>query len=389
MNLVNCGHGNASKTSQSASPSLQQPPPSASPPKPASDARSQGPAVLLDAAGVKLDGTLVAPPITGKPERIDPLWKSLKERRAQSPAGKATDTYQLSVQATSNVPTFKSAFQTAAFAGWQSAYLQTPAGPVLLSALVPWLPDELRTNPPAALDAPVVLVARAGSSELWMNATIVSAHLPPTKEQGGLGITGLTPENDVRVRVKQWDTSDVSKVTAELGTYCRSSAPCPRLALIASNDMATSRLLDLLQAVRHVCTESQVADCEIGFRLSEPPQAGTPPDRGAATARAGGPSTSGMLPPAMIQPVVRSNFGAMRECYQQGQARDPNLRGKVVIRFVIGRDGKVARAELTKDSTLPDAEAGVCVVEAFKSLKFPEPDGGVVTVVYPIVFEPE
>ncbi len=345
--------------------------------------------MVLDAAGVKLDGTLVAQPITGKPERIDSLLKSLKERRTQPPARNATDTYALSVEATSNVPTFKSAFQTAAFAGWQSAYLQTPAGPLLMSALVPLPPDKARTNPPAALDAPVVLVARAGSTELWMNATIVSAHLPPSKEQGGLGVTGFTPENDVRVHVKDWGTSDVSKVASELGAYCRKSAPCPRLALVASNDMATSRLLDLLQAVRRVCTESQVADCEVGFRLSEPPKAGTPPDMGAAIARAGGPSASGILPPSVIQPVVRSNFGAMRKCYQQGQARDPNLRGKVVIRFVIGRDGKVTRAELTKDSNLPDAKASTCVVEAFKSLKFPEPDGGVVTVVYPIVFEPE
>jgi hypothetical protein len=37
---------------------------------------------------------------------------------------------------------------------------------------------------------------------------------------------------------------------------------------------------------------------------------------------------------------------------------------------------------------LPDDEAVTCVVEAFRSLHFPPPDGGLVTVVYPITFEP-
>jgi hypothetical protein len=47
------------------------------------------------------------------------------------------------------------------------------------------------------------------------------------------------------------------------------------------------------------------------------------------------------------------------------------------------------RAELAKDSTLPDAKASACVVEAFKFLRFPEPQGGPLTLVYPIVFEPD
>jgi len=124
-------------------------------------------------------------------------------------------------------------------------------------------------------------------------------------------------------------------------------------------------------------------------RSSEPPNPDTPPDAGTETARLDNLSSSGIAPPAVIQRTIRNAFAPIRECYQQGLARDRDLRGKVVIRFVIGRDGKVMRAELTKDSTLPDAKASACVVDAFKTLEFPKPEGGVVSVVYPITFEPE
>jgi hypothetical protein len=40
-------------------------------------------------------------------------------------------------------------------------------------------------------------------------------------------------------------------------------------------------------------------------------------------------------------------------------------------------------------SDLPDAAVVKCVVDGFRKLQFPKPEGGIVTVVYPIVFNPE
>ena len=37
---------------------------------------------------------------------------------------------------------------------------------------------------------------------------------------------------------------------------------------------------------------------------------------------------------------------------------------------------------------MPDPEVARCVSEQFRLLEFPEPDGGLVTVVCPIVFSP-
>lgn len=136
---------------------------------------------------------------------------------------------------------------------------------------------------------------------------------------------------------------------------------------------------------------------------------GKPPPAGPlAAAPASGPSTgrgtthtaktpmlrmasvtvNGRVPPEVIQRIVRLNFGMMRACYQDGLRRNPKLEGRVIVRFVIGRDGRVARA-VDGGSEIKDAKAIACVVEAFSRLEFPQPEGGIVTVAYPIVFGAE
>jgi outer membrane biosynthesis protein TonB len=85
---------------------------------------------------------------------------------------------------------------------------------------------------------------------------------------------------------------------------------------------------------------------------------------------------------------VRQNHGRFRFCYEQGLARNPALGGHVTVRFVIGRDGAVSSVA-DGGSTLPDPAVVSCVVRAFYGLSFPQPEGGIVTVTYPIVFSQE
>ena len=101
------------------------------------------------------------------------------------------------------------------------------------------------------------------------------------------------------------------------------------------------------------------------------------------------PSTtvSGRLPPEVIQRIVRQNYGRFRMCYEQGLTTNPNLEGRVAVRFVIGRDGAVSNAA-NGGSDLPNAGVVDCVVRAYYGLSFPSPEGGIVTVVYPIMFSP-
>jgi hypothetical protein len=95
---------------------------------------------------------------------------------------------------------------------------------------------------------------------------------------------------------------------------------------------------------------------------------------------------SGRLPGDVIQRIVRQNFGRFRNCYEMGLRTNPNLEGRVTARFVIGRDGAVSNVSAGGD--LPDASVKSCVASAFYGLSFPAPDGGVVTVSYPIMLTP-
>lgn len=88
--------------------------------------------------------------------------------------------------------------------------------------------------------------------------------------------------------------------------------------------------------------------------------------------------------------MVRSHFGPMRACYEDGLRRDPKLTGRVAVRFVIERDGHVGDAHVdAESSSMPDPVAEECIAAAFAGIVSPPPNGGIITVVYPIVFAPE
>jgi len=98
-------------------------------------------------------------------------------------------------------------------------------------------------------------------------------------------------------------------------------------------------------------------------------------------------SVSGRLPREEIQRIVRQNFGRFRFCYDSGLRTNPNLQGRVIAKFVIDRSGGVATAS-DGGSDLLDKTVVDCVIRGFQNLSFPPPAGGVVSVVFPIVFSP-
>jgi len=105
------------------------------------------------------------------------------------------------------------------------------------------------------------------------------------------------------------------------------------------------------------------------------------------TVRTGPTTVSGRIPAEVIQRIVRQNFGRFRLCYENGLRSSPSLQGRVSVAFVIGRDGAVSSVQ-NAGSDLPDSAVVSCVVRSFYGLAFPQPDGGIVTVTYPIMLTP-
>ncbi len=118
---------------------------------------------------------------------------------------------------------------------------------------------------------------------------------------------------------------------------------------------------------------------------------GRVPLHGAHVARAptiwggGELQVHGRLPPEAIQRIIRQSFGRLRACYEQGLLRSPDLEGRIAVKFVIDREGDVTMASAT-ESSLGDTSVESCVAKAYEAMSFPKPEGGIVTVVYPIVF---
>lgn len=111
--------------------------------------------------------------------------------------------------------------------------------------------------------------------------------------------------------------------------------------------------------------------------------------RGGSTAsvKALDATVTGGLAREIIVRVVKRHMSALRFCYERGLMKNPKLQGKLVVKFTIDKTGRVAAASETSN-TISDPEVGACVVKRFKQMKFPAPEGGDVTVLYPLVFSP-
>ncbi len=101
--------------------------------------------------------------------------------------------------------------------------------------------------------------------------------------------------------------------------------------------------------------------------------------------RMGAVAVNGRLPKDVVERVVRSNQPAFEACYERARAADPLLQGRVTVRFLIDRNGSVTSAS-DGGSNVNNPALVRCVLRAFHGLNFPKPEGGAVTVVYPLMF---
>lgn len=109
---------------------------------------------------------------------------------------------------------------------------------------------------------------------------------------------------------------------------------------------------------------------------------------GGIGAVSGDPIILGALDRSLIDEVIKRNMNAIRYCYQRELTKNPSLGGKIVIKFVIAKDGTVSSAE-KKTTTMNNGAVEQCIVGRFMRMQFPEPKGGgIVIVSYPFIFSP-
>lgn len=107
---------------------------------------------------------------------------------------------------------------------------------------------------------------------------------------------------------------------------------------------------------------------------------------GAPGVGSGDPIVLGALDKSIIDRIVKQSLPQIRYCYEKELSKNPNLKGKLVIKFTISKDGSVAEAS-PKSSTLGNPIVENCVAQRFLRMRFPAPKGGgIVIVSYPFVF---
>jgi outer membrane biosynthesis protein TonB len=96
---------------------------------------------------------------------------------------------------------------------------------------------------------------------------------------------------------------------------------------------------------------------------------------------------TGGLDREVIAEFIRRNIGHILYCYERSLSANPNLFGKVSVRFVIGATGQVQTQKIG-ESTLRDNRVEGCILDKISQWKFPTPKGGVqVSVNYPFLFK--
>jgi TonB family protein len=93
----------------------------------------------------------------------------------------------------------------------------------------------------------------------------------------------------------------------------------------------------------------------------------------------------GKMDQAKINAIIKSKQKALQDCYERELRKNPNLQGKIVVRFTIGEDGKVSDVRIESD-TMGNPDVADCILSRIRRWIFPKPDEGSVTVSVPFVF---
>jgi pSer/pThr/pTyr-binding forkhead associated (FHA) protein len=98
-------------------------------------------------------------------------------------------------------------------------------------------------------------------------------------------------------------------------------------------------------------------------------------------------SIEGGLDRDAIAEVIKRNLGQIRYCYERQLSSNPDLYGKVLVKFVIGADGSLGSQKVDNSTLKSDMVEG-CILRRMAAWKFPLPKGGTqVRVSYPFLFK--
>jgi outer membrane biosynthesis protein TonB len=95
----------------------------------------------------------------------------------------------------------------------------------------------------------------------------------------------------------------------------------------------------------------------------------------------------GGLDKEVIARIIANYLGEIRYCYERQLSADPDIYGKVQVKFTIDENGGVSDHRIG-NTTLNSAMVEGCILRRLARWKFPKPKGGThVLVSYPFMFK--
>jgi hypothetical protein len=87
-----------------------------------------------------------------------------------------------------------------------------------------------------------------------------------------------------------------------------------------------------------------------------------------------------------IVDTVKAHVGDIKACYEDALKEDQGLKGKLVVEFTVGADGKVLSTRKL-EASMKSAKLEGCILNKTKGWPFPKPTKGVGNVVFPYPFD--
>lgn len=328
-----------------------------------------GPVVAIQGDRITIDGADAGSTAevqkTGRLTKLDALHQALKARREQWKASHPSERFpgaaNLEVAPTTSGLVFVSAFQTLAFAGYPSISVVVNGRGLPTKASVPGPPCGTPDLPCPAGPPKYVLHVQADHR----------------------GWTLRVPHRDGPVDLRSEGPAATPDGLLQGAAKLVASQPIGAIIFHVPADASFWSVAPYLDAiVAYNGREKFPGSVVVSAGGIEQVRTSLPRPIGADLS-----SMSGRLPAEVIQAVVRAGYAGFRDCYGEAQKADPTISGKAMTRFVIDPNGRVSEVMTSVEGTLPTS-MGSCIEAKFRELVFPAPDGGNVTVVYPIRFSP-
>lgn len=357
----------------------------------------------VGASGLALDGQSVAAPQGSKLGSGAPLAGPFYERiKSCAPTSRETPprSYRVSIAGAVAYDQAAVAVETAAFGGFGLPMFEAPSGDLALRVLpvgakgmqLSIMDEVAQSSDNADPAGPPAADPEAAFGEVRRPVQVVLLRIDGKRVEA---VWADQLADDPIVKRIVVDGTKPDAVAAQFKQACRSaSLTCDRVLIESDHAVSFERVEQVIGAFAGA--RSKHDPLKVEFVLLDPGSSAAE----RAAARLGVSLDSGKISQDAVESTIRTNYGRINGCYKSGLARDPAMHGRVVVRFRVDMQGNTDDVANAGDAaevpnaqkTLPpitDASVVECILDVFKSLKFPTPQGGSVKIFYPLAFTPK